>query len=272
MSSEHAADVADADLPPHVLAAAHNLFRAQNQGRQAENDEEALSFVQGMVAESKREFSEAASAGSSSEVPGVPPNVLAAAHDLFLRHQGRPAESAAEALAFARDIVAEGRPDEGVAVAVSANSTHARSLEVPPHVVSSALAIFEQHMGRPAATLDEALEFAQRVVAASRGETVPLRGEPQEAAAGSALAPVVEEPETWQQIARPAVVVEAIPLLASHGDADEELDVERAEPATQTCCSRPCLLKLVHRFEATVEPFTTAAPRVAWRMLRAVTP
>lgn len=166
-TSELDADVDGNEIPPNVLEAARNLYLQQN-GVAAPTDRDALTFVQGLAA-SRQRAEQALSPASCAA--GVPANVLCAASNLFQTHHGRPASSAAEALAFAQVLSAE---TESSTSSVSGGAAEADMVsdEVPAHVIAAAFGIFERHFGRPAATTAEALAFAQRAVSASQAAAV----------------------------------------------------------------------------------------------------
>ena len=92
-------------LPPDVLAAAARLF-IDTHGRPPENEQEALSHARTMIASCQRSQAAPPEAlqGRPDVSTGVPDEVLAAAHNIFLQHHGRPAATDSEALAGARAI------------------------------------------------------------------------------------------------------------------------------------------------------------------------
>ena len=201
------ADLQGGNVPPDVLAAAHNLY-ATEFGRRADSDEVAMAFVQKIVLEKRRAASLQQSASSAT---GVPANVLAAANNLFLAHHGRHAGSIAEAMSFAHQLAQDDGGRSGGRSGGSSGGSSSRGMDrtssvndsssnatidaaasigtrsdsadteeegdllavtVPPHVAAAAFSIFEWHMGRPAANTAEALEVASRVVAAAQGVQV----------------------------------------------------------------------------------------------------
>lgn len=126
MSSEYAVipsaepEEEDSAPPPNVVAAARSLFYCL-QRRPPESDAEALLFVKRTL-DQKAEAAAAAAAGpaepasSGDNEPVVPPGVLAAAHNIFERNNGRPANDAMEALTFVHGVVSKVKEREQQAV------------------------------------------------------------------------------------------------------------------------------------------------------------
>ena len=224
-------------------------------------------FAQQMVGE---KASAERSHASSSASLGVPANVLAAASNLFVQHHGRPASSTAEALAFAQQLAqsksqstaTRHHPSSSAATEASSSADNGQEdlvpETVPAPVLAAAFSIFEQHLGRPAANTEEALAFAQRVVASSggaepragAGALLPAEPPPAErhssmgtendpaaqSAAASAESPLDEE---QQRLVEPSWTRRE----------DEEVDEEEVR-ATSTCCFR-----VVHALESWLERF-----------------
>jgi hypothetical protein len=208
----------DDGVPVHVLAAAKNIFRAQR-GREAASDDEALSFVQGMLSSSllaeeastrspsAMEASLPVSDAAEASVPprgddGVPAPVLAAASRIFAQHHGRPAASSEEALAFARRAM-ELQSSSSPAGAQQESSLAATATDEP-----SPLA------------LDTTAEAAVRVqVAAAREAT---------ARAAAAMALVAEEDGTTS-------ADEEEPLQRPHGTRSSP-----STPSLALCTERSC--------------------------------
>ena len=94
-----------------------------------------------------------------------PPDVVAAARNIYFRHKEREATSDIEAMTFVKGLVSWGatthlQHEEEKAQAAAAN---AAVKGVPPNVLAAAHSLFENDHGRPAHSPIEALTYAQRL-------------------------------------------------------------------------------------------------------------
>ena len=269
------ADVSNNDVPPDVLTAAHSLYRSEH-GRRASSDAEALAYVQQMVARKRREE---ASQSAASCATGVPPNVLAAASSLFIAHHGRPAASTGEALAFAQQLAANPPQNCQAAPARMSDCAASSSLpqsngaggsgagssgdaddmlpdDVPPHVAAAAFAIFERHLGRPAANAVEAIVFARRVVAAASDAS----SQPATCATSASCDEQGEAPRPRQSRIEP-FSADADMVATEATDAESEAEDGASVPlvsprgATRDTGREGLCFRILHRIESWSEIF-----------------
>ena len=188
-----------AGAPPHVLKAAHSLFAIQR-GRPAATDAEAMEYVHAMVA-----------ARSATALPtieeaevSIPPNVLAAAMNIFEAHHGRKASSAPEALEYVQGLVPK------------VKEVVARQLEQP---VADA---------EPSSSTEEATN-------SQRAQTTTDLGEPD--ACANCGHPVCTFDRTCQRCGQPVVAsAEAAARAASRAGTQSDLEARCDALERSWCC------------------------------------